>query len=245
MSRELHYNNSPLTEAVIDIHVTLPEDVTVDLLARVRSGDESTYPEMQKQYLGQVQVAIGDEWTTTGTGAQTAYFFRTSDERQIVQARLDGFAFIRRAPYENWTSFRDEARRWWDKYRSVANPQAVTRVAVRYINRLELPLPFSDFNEYLRVVPFIPDDLPQALNGFFFQVQMPQEDSPAILILNQTLAPPASPETASIILDIDLFQQENIPDNEDGLWNLFEWLRHRKNEVFEKSITDRMKGLIS
>ena len=42
---------------------------------------------------------------------QNGYIFASSDERQIFQARLDGFSFSRLAPYDRWETFRDEARR--------------------------------------------------------------------------------------------------------------------------------------
>jgi uncharacterized protein (TIGR04255 family) len=199
MTTELHYEHSPLTEAVIDIRVKLPEAVTFDVLATARGRDESAYPIVNKYVQGQVEVAIGDEITTTGSGAQTGFIFASANERQIARVSLDGFTFIRRAPYENWASFRDEARRWWDAYRAVAKPEMATRIAVRYINRLNIPLPFDDFKEYLRVVPDIAPDLPQAWSGFNIQLQIPQEDRPVMLLLNETLAPQDNPEIASII----------------------------------------------
>jgi hypothetical protein len=67
--------------------------------------------------------------------------FVSPDKLHVFQARLNGFTFSRLPPYVDWESFRTEARRLWDLYRAVANPIAPTRIAVRYINRLDLPLP--------------------------------------------------------------------------------------------------------
>jgi uncharacterized protein (TIGR04255 family) len=244
MNTELHYNNSPLIEAVIDFRVTLPEHIKVESLAQVGIGQEPSYPQTHKHFQGQVELAIGDEVTTTATGTHNGFVFVSTDERQIAQARLDGFTFSRRAPYENWYSFRDEARRWWDIYRTMVQPEEIGRIAVRYINRLDLPLPLTDFKDYLRIAPEIPPDLPQGLSGYFIQLKIPQDDAPVMLILSQAMAPQTSPEVVSIILDIDLSQGMEVPQDEDTIWSMFEWLRTRKNQIFEKSITDRMKELI-
>lgn len=245
MSNELHFSKSPLIEAVIDLRVKLPKSVTTDTLLTIQNGREDDYPVLQKYLEGRVEVdATGDEFVTQSAGEQIGYFFVTSDSRQIVQSRLNGFTFSRRGRYESWHSFQGEARDWWTRYRSVTQPDLITRLAVRYINRLELPLPFSDFREYLRTVPDIAPDLPQGLSGYFMQLHIPQPESPVTLILNQAMADVSEKNTVGVILDIDLFQEENIPQNEEGIWSVFESLRDRKNEVFVKCITERMKELI-
>ena len=51
-----------------------------------------------------------------------------------------------------------------------------------------------DFRDFIRSYPEISSDLPQQLAGFFMQVQIPQEDLGAMLILNEAMVPPAGPE---------------------------------------------------
>ncbi len=245
MNRELHYNNSPLTEAVIDIRVTLPDGVTLDTLASLEIGQASAYPTRRDQMYVEGQFSVDPENPpASGIRTQRGFAFLSADERQIFQARLDGFTFSRLAPYENWDSFRNEARRLWEMYRSVATPKSIDRLAVRYINRLDLPMVFNDFNEYLRTVPVVSADLPQGLNGYFMQLNIPYEDLSATLILNQALLPPTIPDKVSVLLDIDIFRNIEIPDDEVFVWDFFEALRTRKNDVFEACITERMRELI-
>src|SRR5207253_4384748 len=106
-----------------------------------------------------------------GVRTHIGYTFTSSDGLQAFQSRLDGFTFSRLAPYNGWESFCSEARRLWNIYREVTQPQAVTRAAVRYINRLDLPLPIRDLKDYLRTVPEVSPDLPQGLSGYFMQLQ--------------------------------------------------------------------------
>ncbi len=146
-------------------------------------------------------------------------------------------------PYESWSPFRTEARRLWDIYRSVAKPQSVTRIAVRYVNRLDIPLPMRDFRDYLRTVPEVSAELPQGLACYFMQLAIPQEDIKAVLMLNEALIDPAAPNVASVVLDIDLFRTAELPGKEDDLWNLFEDLHDRKNVIFEACITDQAREL--
>ena len=47
------------------------------------------------------------------------------------------------------------------------------------------------------------------------------------------------------ILDIDVSREANLPQNEDGLWELADRMRVHKNTAFEACITDRARELFN
>src|SRR5215204_6392546 len=239
MSERAHYSRAPITEALIDIRVTLPEEVTVTDLAHMEVGEEIGYPQRRNRFTVELEqeIAFGGQVGTATREIHTGYDFLTSDELQIVQVRLDGFTFSRLAPYGRWETFREEAHRLWKLYRAVADPMAVTRVAIRYINQLNLPLPMDDFKDYLRTVPEVSPELPQGLSDYLMRLVIPQEDIGAVLLLNQALLPSPDASTASILLDIDLFRELEASIGEEELWTLLDQFRARKNQVFEACIT--------
>jgi uncharacterized protein (TIGR04255 family) len=73
------------------------------------------------------------------------------------------------------------------------------------------------------------------------QVRQPYDDVKAQCIINETLVPPEVPNTVAVVLDIDLFREVDIPQEPEGLWSLFDELRHKKDEIFLGCITDRMR----
>lgn len=237
-----HYAHAPLTEAVIDVRVKLSPDVKLDHLAALQEGEEATYPTRKTHAVVRGQFTAGQQVGASAKQTPTGYMFVSGDEKQIFQARLDGFAFSRLEPYERWDTFRDEARRLWTKYRSVA-PESIVRVAVRYINRIDLPLPIGDLKEFLRTGPDVPPELPQGLTTFLVRLVIPLDDVEATLRLTQTIVPPASEHVVSIVLDIDIFREISGPLTEEQLWRLLEELRVKKNQAFEACITDRTRRL--
>lgn len=243
----MQFSRSPLTEAVIELRVILSDKVSLETLAEVQAKGKGKkrYPDRRNRWLTQGQVSGNPRVPSSVHRAQVGYDFASADGRQIIQARLDGFAFIRLAPYKSWESFRDEARRWWNAYRSVTKPKTITRIAVRYINRFELPLPIHDLKDYLRTVPEIAPGLPQGLSNYFMQLHIPQEDLGAMLLLNEAGVPSPNQDFVSILLDIDIFREVDPPNSEDEIWEYFEQLRNRKNEVFLESITEHTKELIT
>jgi uncharacterized protein (TIGR04255 family) len=239
------YPKAPITEALIDIRVTLPDETAVTDLARVDVGEEIGYPQRRNRFAVKGQIAVGDQVGTATSQRHVGYDFLSSDERQIVQIRSDGFTFSRLAPYDRWETFRAEAYRLWKLYRAVAEPVSITRVGVRYINRLDLPMPMGDLKDYLRTVPEVSPDLPQVINGYLMQLVILQEDIGALLLLNEALLPPPDPNTASVLLDIDIYRDLEASIEETELWRLLDQFRARKNQVFEACITERTRELIS
>ena len=125
----------------------------------------------------------------------------------------------------------------------VASPQRIVRVAVRYVNRIDIPLPLGDFNEYLRTVPEVSPDLPQGLAGYFMRLEIPMDDIKSRCLVNEAIIEPSVPNVVSVVLDIDVFRTEDLPTEEDEIWSFIEDLRARKNSVFEACITDKAREL--
>lgn len=131
-------------------------------------------------------------------------------------------------------------------YKDACKPIHVTRVSTRFINQLNLPIKEPiNLQDYLNTVPEVSPDLPKkVLSSFFMQLQIPQEDLNCMLVINEALAPPTSPELITVILDFDLFREQIWPSDTQDIWQFLGELRHRKNQAFEASITDKTRRLI-
>ena len=243
LSTRRHYENSPITEAVIDIRAEFASVPSLDSLASVQDRIKSDYPLRQDLMQVEGQFSLGPEVGAKATKIQLGFRFSSKDGRYILQARANGFTFSRLHPYENWDSLRDEARRMWDIYRGVTNPLRVTRVAVRYINRVDMPAPVAELSDYFRTFPEVSHEMPQMMNGYIMQLLIPVEDVGGTLSLIEASVPAPRPGVGSINLDIDLFTESSQFDSEDKMWDLLERFRHKKNEIFEGCITDKAREL--
>jgi uncharacterized protein (TIGR04255 family) len=247
METETSYPKAPITEAIIDLQVVLPEGLSAQNLSPFFDLVTSLYPHKQtlNRLVGQLEFAVPGSASATSTATEIGLMLRSADGKQVVQVHTSGFTFSRLAPYERWSSVRDEARRLWDLYRNIAKPTKVSRLALRYINRIDIPLPIRDFKDYLNTLPELSPTMPQGLAGFFMQLTVPLQDLRATLIVNEAMVPPPGPEVVSVALDIDVFRLDALPADEDGVWALFEELRAKKNQIFEACITDQARRLFS
>jgi uncharacterized protein (TIGR04255 family) len=239
-----HYARAPIIEALIDIQVRAPEGVALSTLAQVCRAERERYPSRQDRLFFHGELHVGERVGATASQRPVGYIAFTEDRLQAFQARLDGFTFSRFAPYDRWETFRTEAERLWAAYRDLVGPEEVTRIGVRYINRLELPEGVQDLKEYLRTIPIISSELPQQMTGFLMQVQIPQTDIDCVLELTEALVPPEQSGAVSVLLDIDIYRETAGPIHEDEIWGLLENLRERKNVVFAACITERTQEMI-
>jgi uncharacterized protein (TIGR04255 family) len=254
MTERAHYANAPITEALIDLRITHAQHLSADDLGTIGERIGDRYPTQEPMYLHSGQISLQqpeDPMQVETTHQRGGFIFTNQNKQQIFQARMDGFTFSTLAPYDSWEPFRDEARRLWRLYRSVAKVESITRAAVRYINRIDIPsAPTAQLERYLRTYPEVSADMPSEgfLTNFFMQVQLWQFDLQCLLIVNETSVPPPNDETTSIQLDLDLFRELEEPwtANEDAAaWDFLEQLHDRKNEVFEASITDATRRLFA
>lgn len=241
MSR--HYPHPPIIEAIIDLRVALPEGFSIDRLASIHTRVSKRFPQQDPIIAGSLVFQATPDISLNASSQQNGYLFRSEDNLNIFQATLNGFTFNRLAPYTSWEDFSGEAKLMWEIYREVCQPLHVTRAAVRFVNRLDLPAKDLELKDYLSTLPSVAPDLPQALSNFFMQLQIPQRDLDCMMIINQALVPQTSSDFVNVILDFDLFREHIWQNDDEEMWKFMEQLRHRKNEAFEASITDNTRRL--
>lgn len=239
----IHYEKAPIIEALIDVRIEPSGGTTLGQLESIHPLIKSKYPIKTTRAYVQSEFSFGTKVGAVANQRAIGFGFSSQDGRQILQARLDGFTFSRLKPYGSWPELRDEAHRLWDIYRGSITLEKITRIAVRYINQIDIPIRQIDYKDYFRTIPEVSPTLPQALSGFFMQLHFPQTDFGGNLILTQTAVPPPGPDTNSLILDLDVFKQETETRSDEEVWNLLETLRERKNEFFEGCITDKARAL--
>lgn len=246
----MHYNNAPIIEAVIDFRIAPQSGISAVEIAAGLTEIHAAFPERQEIPAdARLRLTFGSELPpSVGIGpALRGFRYVSEDKRRILQANLDGFTFSLMPPYETWEAFKKQAQNLWETYVAVCRPLLIERAAIRYINRFDLPGPLVVLKDYFNTYPQEPIQLPyHDFSNYACQLQVPQPDIQGMLILNQAAAAPVKPETAAVILDIDLFRESPAWNADDGetIWRYMELLHRRKNEVFEACITEKTRKVI-
>jgi uncharacterized protein (TIGR04255 family) len=239
MSKPVHLKNAPITEAVIDFRVRIPTGVSLDHFRVAHESFANDYPRREERHSTEFSLPIGGAPTAPSTKRSVqGYFFHSHDGLQIVQFRLDGFTFSRLRPYHTWDAFLSEALRLWKVYEKVVNHAEISRVAVRYINHIRLPLPV-ELHEHLTAPPAVPSAWPQSMTEFLTRVALIDQATKLNSIVTQASEEGVDPTVGTVILDIDCFASEPFVGGGGDLKGTLEKLRDLKDRIFLNSLTPR------
>ena len=237
MATVRHLTHAPLREALVDIQLERPLDLSFaeSLAKRVIPGYEA------RNEIRQFSIKLIGAGPSPDDRVEEllGWRYESPEGSRVVQLRRNGLTYSILREYTEWSDIRSAARSIWELYRTFAGgEQSVSRIAVRYINVLDLP-PAVELNNYLTAAPQVPSGLPQTLTHFLERVVVPFEPD-IFAIITQTLEPTlTSRPVTRVILDIDVYAQRSFQSDSAELWASFDRLREVKNSIFFSSLTDR------
>lgn len=234
--------NAPIKEAIVDIRLKLPKEFNVHHFKSIGEKLKNDYPTEKTIHFHETKIGLkGSDKIISTHEKINGYRYESLDGIKIVQLKDDGFTYNRLKPYESWDEVRDEAMRIWNLYTDLIKPEFINRIALRYINNLNAPLPMKDFKDYLTCPPEVPEGLPQGISSFLYRVVVPHSDSRITAIITQAMEATLDIKNKiPIILDIDVFKITEDGFLKEDILVIFEKLRIFKNQVFFKSITPKL-----
>jgi uncharacterized protein (TIGR04255 family) len=114
-----HYNNAPITEAVIDIQVENVEgrdlkNVTI-FADRLKEEFPTRLPVFQLQ-MGFQADALGGGHQFSNDQQNLGWRLNSKSRPRVLQIRTNGFTYSHLPPYTTWEEFSAEASDLWSQY---------------------------------------------------------------------------------------------------------------------------------
>jgi uncharacterized protein (TIGR04255 family) len=238
------YKNPPIIEALCEFQFIpgQPWDLTIPGLIYEKVRDE--FPDRQQQ------IGIGVQFRPTEKGvehkvepAPPRIQFYKEDKTALIQVAPDLLAVNQLKPYPTWSKFKPMILKILQTYREVTNPKGFKRVELRYINKINIKAESVELSEYVDFYPYISRELPQLHTSFISRVEIPYLNNRDRMFITIGSALPESPDTLSIILDIDyiMAKPEAIP-----MEAIEEWIEQAHSAIekaFECCIKDKSRIL--
>lgn len=239
MATHRYLANAPITEALIDFRAVLAKPGGPEWLPLLKKRLGAAYPNAEegRRYKVRIEGKPPPSPVTEDEGFH-GHLLKSQDGLNIAQFRVDGFTFNRLKPYTTWENVLSEARELWALYTEIAAPRLVSRVALRYINHLKLPLPIGDISAYLVAPPAPPPGAPKDVTSFLTRLVVRDAERGLAANIVQALEPGVEGQSATAILDIDAYKNQNFDPHAEAIWSVFEALREMKNKIFFGSITE-------
>jgi uncharacterized protein (TIGR04255 family) len=216
----LRYPRPTIVEALCEIHFRPPEgqEWSAGLTGRFFRRVQDEFPELEPDQVIGVDVMIGPEGREQRTlRPRLRTRFRHRARPLLLQLSEHIFTVNVLAPYPGWQQVRDDVLSAWAHLLAELTPTAITRVGLRYINRL----PRSSDNERATdwLIPsqyFAPGAL-EALPGSSSRVEAwLSEEAQLVIALGYQ---PSDNDLAhgAIILDLDRIDHREMVASPDAL----------------------------
>jgi uncharacterized protein (TIGR04255 family) len=237
-----HYEHAPLTEAVIELRFqeALPEKVLEQLRKRFAGAG------WRQEQLLEFEFTLGQ----SGQPRQSAigYKFSSDDGVRVIQVQRQSVACSMMAPYPGWeafTAFLFETYATWKKEAS----RRLTRIGVRYINRLDIPMggrKVAQIEDYLTFRLIIPSALDRPMDNYSISISSGVTADNLLVNVNSAVIPSPLIDHVGLQLDIDLYRAEvDVPQNDSDIKALLDVIRRRRTEIFDQCLTSASRALIS
>lgn len=180
--------------------------------------------------------------------------FSTADETNLIHLGPTSLTINRLRPYERWEAFKAQIDHALGAYFEVMGTISVTRIGVRYINKVLIPIKPDELVQLQRYFTCHPQDLSEIEHGDMpdqllgvISKQLYGWDSSVRMM--RTFALTEAPEGhVGFLLDIDVFRSFS-PTSESRAWDvsalgvIIDNLRAKERVAFEASITNECRKL--
>jgi uncharacterized protein (TIGR04255 family) len=231
----------PITEALVDIQIAPDATITIDRLQPLRALSES-YPKFDEKTAFQAEFRVENGKLLPPSAKSLGFegiWLTTEDGGRIAQFRPNGFTLNNVGAYIGGDKLLDESLALWAHFADIVTPPSVTRIALRYLNSLQLPLrQGEDFERFLTTPPQLPPEAPQFFGEFLQRVVANHEYGATVAVTQQLMPNVPGAETVQLVIDVDTFLLRELDPSPSNLRPILATLRQIKNTTFFALLTE-------
>ncbi len=231
------YNRPPLIEAVCHFRFSssLAWDWTIPGLFYEQIRNK--FP--LKQQVNVVETTIDPNRAQVTQQSQPKMQFLNKDRTEVIQVAPDNLSIHQLRPYDSWDRFKVRILEYLQSYCEAAKPINLTRVELRYVNRIELSCAKLELEDYFRVLPQVPTPVPQIFPSFLLNVEIPYDSPPSGLRIIFGTVIPETPTTLAYTLDLDMSSVDNAIPSVNEVSDWLEIAHSRIEVAFDAAFTER------
>lgn len=244
-------SKAPIILAIMEIRFSPRPSLKVTDLKSLKGVFKETFPNHSELSSAEIKFSAGGDKTPVSiknTGV-TGQLFTSADKKHEFNLTIDTFNFKQHGPYGTWEEFKDAGLAAWEKCYQLIEPSATSRISIRYINNIEIPIApdakapqLHFFKTFIANTGSVVNTKP--ISNYFIRYTHPAGDDNIRINFAQELKI-GPPGTFPFIIDIDvLFEKQNSSADIQFISNKLDELREIKNHYFFDNLTEHTYNLI-
>jgi len=241
------YPNPTIQEALCEIHFRLPDGVDWKpaLLGELFKHIQSEFPDLEPAMQLGVRLQVGP----SGAGQvflppQERMRYRHASRSLMLQLSKDTFTVNVLPKYPGWVRMSEDILNAWMQAREVIKPARVTRLGLRYINRIERTHPIQPPGHWLAPSDYIPKSVLSSLPGFLSRLETRTDQHNRLIVTLGEPTDSSGEKVNAIVLDIDCIVEKEIGIDSDAIMGEITVLHDFAWNIFSASMTPRLGRLL-
>lgn len=236
------YRNPPIEEALVEFRFAPGQGWDLTIPGKLHEKVKAAYPgkpRQQRLLQASVRTGIGqpaDMSLQEGIGRVQLV---DADARRLLSLGPDALSVNVLRPYDGWEVFKPRIDAALRAYAEVSGAEKISRIGVRYINKVMVAEPDVDLDKYFLYGPRVPEGLPRRVASFLYRTEHVFGDDVKLLLTFATIS--AEQDSSSFLLDLDvIWENDSAIGVEQALENVDD-LHEREGVAFEAVITDHLR----
>lgn len=238
------YKNPPLIEALCEFRFADSEEWDWTLPGLFYREIKERFPNKRQQNVLESQLeSQGAQVSHQVRGGIARMQFLNKNKTVMIQIGPGNLVINQLPPYPTWPNFKNLIFEMLQMYRKIAEPSGLERVAVRYINQIEIGDESTPASKYFKYFPTIPHPIPQNPERLVLRTEIPVEKHNGQLILTLATVSNDVANQNLFILDLDFI---TMLAKKLSFENIEQWVEEAHNQIeiaFESSITEELRTL--
>lgn len=242
------YQQPPIVEAIVEFQFNNADwDLTIPGKMQEHKKVNAIYSGKQvKQKFFEAKLKL-DSNSPNADVSENLFRIQLPDQegKKLISIGQNSLGISTLRPYDSWEYFRGRVSDALEAYLEIVKPSAISRVGVRYVNKIMIPDKQMAVNDYFMGGVRIPRQLPTLFNEHFSRTVLIYEDGAKLILSFANIE--TRNDSSTFILDLDVIR-ENIRDIDltlDNALAIADDLHAREGLAFEASITDKTRGLFN
>ena len=240
------YPNPPIAEALCQVTFARPlawSVATPGLLWERLRDDYPTEPEAQDQISASVQTGDDNPNVALNRGEQR-FIYRDEERQRLVVANRTFISANSLPPHEGWPALRGRLEAAIRALGDTVTLQPVERVGLRYINRVVVPGPEINTDDYFNIGIRTARQGDAPFQSFMHRVESILDPTTIIMSTFATLKP-ADDTNIPFLLDFDLMRVGLDTTDLAEILKAADELHYAEHQEFESAITDETRKLFT
>ncbi|MCF6312165.1 MAG: TIGR04255 family protein [Verrucomicrobiales bacterium] len=248
MSNIPHFSKAPIVEAIFDFQAASTLERDFETFAdESRQMVGADFPTCKKVAFNNFEITQRSPETAelvTDSGWLGCEYLN-AEENQVLRFRKDGMSFHKLTPYTSYSELLPEVQKYWQQFAEFAQPKSITRLGLRFVNRVQLPAgtKFESLSDYVKVVPHVSLPEESHIQNLLSRVQIQDPDTDNKANISFSNLQSSTGDLEAILLDIDAWSEAGCVPESEEIWTQLESLRELKNRLFAGSFTEKCLSL--